>query len=317
MEAAVVHCTKPSDKVLVLKVGKFGERFEKITKAYGCEVDVLETQNGTAVTPVLLEPKLKAGKFTAVFLQANETSTGAYNPVDALVPLIRKHQPDCFIVVDGISALCAHEMAMDKLGIDVLLSGSQKGFGVPPGLAFIAMSERAEKFQSQRPRFYFDLHKEGKEQTTGRTAWTPAISVMQSLHASLTVLSKVGAQNIAKHHARMTRAVRAAIANIHLEPFISAHFSHALTSITVPAGLDAALVLKNAKENFGCVISGGQDELKGKIFRFAHLGTINSLHILQGLAAFEFALHASKHKFRLGSGVTAAMESLATSDSNC
>lgn len=314
MEAAVIHCTNPNDSVLVLKVGKFGERFEKISKAYGCQVDCLATENGTAVTLDMLREKLAATKsLNALMLQANETSTGSFNPISELIPEVKKKFPHAWIIVDGISALCAHEIAMDKLGIDVVISGSQKGFGVPPGLSFIALSARAETFRSSRPRFYFDLTKELGEQKNGRTAFTPAISVVQSLHASLTELSQHGAQKIINHHARLTHSVRNAATALGLKPFIKANYSQALTSIVAPPNVDAAKVLKIAKEKFGCVISGGQDELKGKIFRFAHLGMTSSLHTLQGLAAFEFSLRDCGYQFELGKGVAAAMETLASS----
>lgn len=316
MEAAVVHCTSVSDPVLVLKIGKFGERFEKIASKYGCDVSTLTASPGDTITPNQLSARLEelGQKVRAVFLQASETSTGALNPVKELTSMIRKCTPKAFIVVDAVSALCAHEIPMDEWGVDVMISGSQKGFGAPPGLAFIALSERALEFKSGRPRFYFDLNKEQSEQLQGRTAWTPAIFAMQSLAASLTELSRIGPANIAKHHERMATAVRSAMTELGLTLFVKENFSRALTSAIVPPHLDASRVLRIARERYGCVISGGQDDLKGKIFRFAHLGMTSVLDIIQGLAGFELALYESGFKHaQLGNGVAAAMRSLSGS----
>jgi aspartate aminotransferase-like enzyme len=227
------------------------------------------------------------------------------------VKLLRRKAPATHIVVDAISSLGAHEMRMDEWSIDCVISGSQKGFGVGPGLSFIALSKRAWSDLSQRSRFYFDLEKERKGQETGRTAFTPAINLILGLHAALKEIMALGPDQFIKHHEKLGRATRAAIKALSLELFVGPHCkSNTLTAIKVPESLNAADVLTVAKARYGAIISGGQDDLKGKIIRFSHLGFVSPFQLIEGLAALEFALADAGWKFQLGAGVSAAMREL-------
>lgn len=312
MEAAVVNLTSPGDQVIVLVCGKFGERWQKMTAAYGCQVHTVVAENGHAPQLQAIEAIFKdCPSPRAVFFQAHETSTGVCLPVEEIVNVIRRKAPATHIVVDAISSLGAHAMKMDEWGIDCVISGSQKGFGVGPGLSFIALSKRAWSDLSKRSRFYFDLEKERKGQETGRTAYTPAINLVLGLHAALKEISALGTDSFLKHHEKLGRATRAAVKALGLELFVGPqNQSNTLTAIKVPQDLNAADVLSIAKAKYGAIISGGQDDLKGKIIRFSHLGFVSPFQLIEGLAALEFALSDAGWKVSLGTGVSAAMREL-------
>lgn len=312
LESVVINLTEENDPVMVVVAGKFGERWQKINENYRNLVTTVVVEVGRAPTLDQIEAGFKKLPNPKVFfMQANETSTGARFDVAAIVKFVQKKSPETLIVVDAISSLGAHKMPMDELGIDAVTAGSQKGFGVPPGLSFVAMSERAWGRLSARPKYYFDLNKEKMGQSSGRTAWTPAISLIQSLHVSLQEISKIGVDNFVNHHARLARACRAAVKALGLELFVEDRAaSDALTAIRVPQGLDGVQILTMAKTKYGAIISGGQDGLKGKIIRFSHLGFVSPFMLIEGLAALEFALADCGHRFELGTGVSAAMKSL-------
>lgn len=312
MEAAIVNLTAPDDQVIVLACGKFGERWQKIAQAHGCRVHTTTAANGQIPTLKDVDAAFKSHPAAkAVCFQAHETSTGVRLPVAELAAAIRQHSPSALIIVDAISSLGAHPMEMDAWGLDCVVSGSQKGFGVGPGLSFVALSERAWKTRSTRGRFYFDLEKERKGQETGRTAFTPAINLVLGLHAALTEIKKMGVPQFLAHHERLAKATRAAVTALGLEFFVQpSAMSNTLTSIKVPESLNGSDILNFAKVRYGAIISGGQDDLKGKIIRFSHLGFVSPFQLIEGLAAFEFALSDAGWKFNLGVGVSAAMTSL-------
>jgi len=314
MESVIVNLTEVGDAVTVVVAGKFGERWQKLNQAYGNKVSTIAVENGRVPTLEQISAAFQANPAPkAFFFQANETSTGARFDVAAIAAHVRKISPKTLIVVDAISSLGAHEVHMDKLGIDAVTAGSQKGFGVAPGLSFVALSERAWGQLSSRPKYYFDLDKERKGQAQGRTAWTPAVSLIQSLHVSLTEISKIGVSQFAEHHARLARACRSAVSAMGLELFVEkSAVSDALTAIKVPQNLDGTVILTTAKNRYGAIISGGQDDLKGKIIRFSHLGFVSPFMLIEGLAALEFSFADVGYQFKLGSGVSAAMQSLRT-----
>ena len=312
MESVVVNLTTAGDSVIVIVAGKFGERWQKLNQTYNNNVTVVSVDAGRAPTAAQIEDAFKkCPNPRAFFFQANETSTGARLDVGSIAAQVRQKSPETLIVADAISSLGAHPVDMDKNGLDAVTAGSQKGFGVAPGLSFVALSERAWKDLSPRAKFYFDLEKERKGQESGRTAWTPGVSLIQSLHASLSEINAIGAAAFAEHHARLATACRAAVRALNLELFVEERaVSNALTAIKVPSGLDGSKILATAKSKYGAIISGGQDELKGKIIRFSHLGFVSPFMLIEGLAALEFALADEGHKFEIGAGVTAAMRSL-------
>ena len=312
MESLVVNLTDEGDEVIVVVAGKFGERWQKLNTSYGNKVHTVSVELGKAARAADIDKAFAVcPRPRAVFFQAHETSTGARFPVDELCSAIRRHNAETLIVVDAVSSLGAHHLEMDKWGIDAALSGSQKGFGVAPGLTFVAMSSRAWGMRSQRSRFYFDLERERKGQETGRTAWTPGVSLMLSLQAALREVDRIGVAQFVKHHERLGAASRAAFAALSMKLFVEENaVSNALTAVRVPDGLDGAKLLADAKARYGAIISGGQDELKGKIIRFSHLGFVSPFMLIDGLAATEFALADAGWKFTMGSGVSAAMRSL-------
>jgi aspartate aminotransferase-like enzyme len=314
MEAALANLTDAGDEVVVVNGGKFGERWEKLAKAYQCKTEAVALEWGTGPSSAQILAAIgRQSKTKAVFIQANETSTGAYYPVERLAREIRA-QWDGLLVVDCISSLGAHTMRMNDWGIDAVVAGSQKGFGLPPGLAFVGLSERAWGRLSTRPRFYFDLERERKGQAEGRSAWTPALSLVFMLHAALEQMHEVGLDQVIAHHALLADASRAAVAAMGLTLFPKDFPSNALTSIVVPAGVDGQKLVKRVRQRFGMFFAGGQDQLKGKIVRFAHLGFVSRFDVLDGLAALEFALHEEGFRLDLGAGVKAAMVALARSD---
>lgn len=314
MEAAMVNLTNPKDHILVLNGGKFGERWAKLGSAYQCEITAYEFPWGESPNIDRITELLRAHPdIKAVFLQANETSTGVAYPIKSIAAAIRAVSK-AYIVVDAISALIAHNLPMDELHLDCLLTGSQKGFGIPPGLAFIALSDRAWLNLSSRPKFYFDLKKEREGQAKGETAWTPATTLIESLIPSLEILTKLGPDACEKHHARLAIACQKAATAMGLNLFSKAHHSHALTAIELPTGMDGSKLLKYCRVRFGTVFAGGQDHLKGKIIRLAHLGVVDELDLLAGIAALEMGLKKLGHSSKLGVGIGAAMESLNASE---
>lgn len=308
MEAAVTNFTASGDEVLVVVGGKFGERWQKLCIAYGCKPLVLQVKWGEAPLPSDVAELAKGKK--AVFFQANETSTGAFFPVKEIALALRQSGFEGSIVVDAISALCAHPIELDSWGLDCVVSGSQKGFGIPPGLAFVGLSERAESLFSSRERFYFDLRLELKGQGNGQSAFTPATSLILGLKASLERMLEFGIEEVFGHHQRLADAARASCIAMGLELLAAKFPSNALTAMKLPTGINGSALIKTITANDGAILAGGQDALKGKIIRLAHLGFIDRLDLICGIAAIEFGLTQVGHEFELGSGVSAAMLAL-------
>lgn len=313
MEAAMQNLTATGDSVLTMVGGEFGERWDKMARAYGCQVKTLKVAHGQAFTLEDLDKALTDNKdIKVVFLQANETSTGVFYPIKDYCAAIRRLAPEALIVVDAISALGAHEIQMDAWGIDCVLGGSQKGFGIPPGLAFVALSKRAWLSLSNRERFYFDLTYEAKEQKTGSTAWTPAISLIYGLNVALKTMHERGLPQIIAQHKRQAMAVRAGVMAMGLELLSKDNASHALTAIKIPRSVGAKRVAGILKDRYQVTYARGQGVLAEDVIRFGHLGFVDRFDILAGLAALEFALHDAGHKLTLGQGLGAAMKILAS-----
>lgn len=315
LEAAMVNLTDPGDEVIVVNGGKFGERWEKLADHYQCKAHVLKIEPGTAATADLLAPVLEqAHSPKAFFVQANETSTGVRHPVRDLANAVKAKFPDCLIVIDAISYLIAHPLDMATEGYDCVISASQKGFGLNPGLAFVAMSQRASAVQSTRPKFYFDWAREVAGQSKGRSAWTPAIGLIQGLSFVLDRIESVGLEAVIENHQRLANAVRAALPAMGLKLFPRSHPSNALTAIKVPDGVDGLQLQQRLQEGYGVTIPGGQDELKGRIIRLSNLGFMNRFDLLHGLAAVEFSLndlgYSGSSGAVLGRGVQAFMQAL-------
>ncbi len=316
MEAAVANLTSPGDKVLVLTAGKFGERWRDLGKAYGCDVQRVTADYGTTFSLEAVRAKLEPG-LRAVFLQATESSTGVRHPVAQIARLVR--ETGALLVVDAITGLGTTEFDVDGWGIDVIIGGSQKAVMIPPGLAYCAVSERAWKAMesARNPRFYFDLRKERAAGEKGESAFTPAISLVAGLGAALDYIRAAGNGDLAAGRdaliqnaetaAEMTRAAAKALK---LQLFAADAPSNALTTIIPPVNVDSGVIVKEFRERFGAVVANGQGEMKGKIFRIAHLGFYDYLDTIGIIGALEHVLAkvVSPKHVELGAGLRAAQE---------
>ena len=308
MEALLRHLTDPGDEVVVVEGGKFGERWSQIARAYGLQVNPVVVPWGRDVSAEqLLRVVGEHSRTRAVFLQASETSTGVFYDVAQLSSALRDAFPEVFIAVDAISSLGAHEMCMDEWGLDGVVSGSQKGFGVSPGLSFVALSQRAWQKPQRHPAFYSDLVRERSTQSKGFSAWTPAVSLVAMLKASLEEIHSRGLQQMLLAHRCASQATRTAVQAMGLSCFAKPA-SYGLTAIRVPAGVDGVELLRHAYEHYGVVFAGGQGRLKGQVVRYAHLGFWDALDLVGGMAALEMSLRDLSYP--VASGLAAMAEEL-------
>jgi aspartate aminotransferase-like enzyme len=310
MEGAVANLLSPGDRVLVGTAGKFGERWLELAKAYGVEAVKVEAPYGEALDIGQMEACLTAdGPFRAVFVQATESSTGVRHDVQALGALVREYPETC-LVVDAITGLGTTDLRPDESGLDVVIGGSQKALMVPPGLAFASVSEKAWKLieKSKMPRYYFDFAKERKNLAKGEASYTPATTLVVSLHAALNYIRQVGRENLVANAALLAEATREAAKVWGLRLFAVASPANALTAICAPEGMDSGMIVKEMRARFGAILANGQGSMKGKLFRLAHLGYYDTADLFAVLAALEIVLLKVGHKVELGSGVRAAQE---------
>jgi aspartate aminotransferase-like enzyme len=317
MEASVSNLTSPGDHVLVLTAGKFGERWTGLAKAFGCNVDVLEVPYGQTFSLDDIRARLNS-QVRAVYVQATESSTGARHDIEGIAKVVREQGgSDTLLVVDAITGLGTTHFDVDGWGVDVIIGGSQKALMMPPGLAYCAVSERAWKRMdtTTSPRFYFDLRKERKSAAKGETAYTPATSLFAALGAALEFVRGMGKGDLAKGReelvnnaelcAEMTRAGAKALG---LKLYASSPAA-ALTAICAPDGLDSGKIVKEFREAFDAVVANGQGEMKGKLFRIAHIGYYDYLDTIGILGALEHVLaKVTNRKVEYGSAVRAAQE---------
>ncbi len=312
MEAAVVNLLCRGDEAIVVRAGKFGDRWAQLCKAYGIAAVGVEVEWGRAVTVEAVKRALDGHpKARAVFVQASETSTGVAHPVRELAALTAS-RPETLLVVDGISGIGVFDLPMDAWGIDVLVGGSQKAFALPPGLAFVGLRRKAlaAMERSDLPKFYFSLAKEIASQSKGETAWTPAISLVAGFDASLLAMKAEGLPALFARHAALARATRAGVVGMGLELFAAASPSDSVTAIRVPARIDGQAVVKEMRDRHGITIAGGQDALKGKIFRLAHMGYVDRFDVLTALAASGEVLGRLGAKVDVARGLAAAEAAL-------
>jgi aspartate aminotransferase-like enzyme len=310
MEASVANLFSPGDKVLVINGGKFGERWLNISNAYGLNPIDLKVGWGEAVKVADVEQQLKAHPdIRGVMVQASETSTTVFHPVKEIAKLT---QNGPLFLVDGVTAVGVVPLSMDEWGIDVLVTGSQKALMLPPGLGFIALSDRAwEKTkQAKLPRFYFDLNLERKNQQKGSGAFTPAVSLIFGVRASLRMLEREGLENVYARHARLCKATRAAATALGLKLLAPDSPSPAATGIYMPQGIDADQVLEYLRDKMNITLAEGQDQLKGKVIRIAHIGYMGAFDVITAIAALEMALRKFGVEIPFGRGVAAAQEVL-------
>ncbi len=311
MEAAVCNLLSPGDKAVCVRGGKFGERWAEICEAFGIESVNVDVEWGDAVRVEDVERAIDENPgVKAVFWQASETSTGVKHPTKELAELCRSK--GVLSVVDGITAIGVFDVKTDQWDIDVVVSGSQKAFMLPPGLAFICLSDRAwEAAESSRcPKYYFDLRKERKSQAKNQTAYTPAVSLVVGLRETLRLIKEEGLENVFARHALLAEATREAMKALNLELF-SKSPSEAVTAVKVPDGIDGGKIPKLLREKYGVIIAGGQAKLKGKIFRISHMGFVTKFDMLSVIGAVEGVLKELGYtNFELGAGVKRAQEIL-------
>jgi aspartate aminotransferase-like enzyme len=309
MEAAVVNLLSPGDKMLALVAGNFGERWEKIGKAYGMNVISLSAPWGEAVSPAQVAAALdREPEIKAVFCQLSESSTGACHDVKGLAEITRK-RPNTLLVVDAISGAGAMTLETQAWGIDVVVVGSQKALALPPGLAFVSVSARAwERIEgASAPRFYFDLRRERKVQVNGETGFTPAISHLVALKAALEFVAGLGGvAKLVENAGTLAAMTRAAAAALGLGLVAPKAYGDALTALYPPAGIESGAIVKGLKSEFTSTVAGGQGSLKGKILRVAHLGYYDATDILGLLGTLEIVLKRLGYSFEMGQGVAAA-----------
>jgi len=303
MEASISNLTSLGDKVLVLSAGKFGERWRDLAKAYGCSVDVLSAPYGETFSEGVLRARL-GPELRALYVQATESSTGARHDVEAIARTVHKSAPDARLDVDA-------------WGIDILIGGSQKALMIPPGLAYCSVSDRAWRRMEDAgsPRYYFDLRKERKAAAKGESAFTPATSLIAALAAALDYVRQLGEGQIAVGREALiegaelcAQMTRAAAQSLNLKLFAPSCPAVALTALVPPSGIDSGKIVTAFRENFGAMVANGQGEMKGKIFRIAHLGYYDYLDTIGIIAALEHVLAAAGISVDFGAGLRAAQK---------
>jgi aspartate aminotransferase-like enzyme len=313
LEAAVVNHLSPGDAVLAVSIGAFGDRFAKIASRYGADVTKLDVPWGQAADPAEIQAQLATMRAegrtpVAVLLTHNETSTGVTNPIETLAVAVRAASPDSLLIVDGISGVGAVPFETDAWGLDVVVTGSQKSWMVPPGMAMVSVSPRAwaAAERATMPRFYFDLRDHKTSADKGQTPWTPPVGVMFALDVALQLIEAEGYPAVFARHAACGAATRAGIRALGFELFADARVaSNTVTAVNVPLGLDWKAFSADLRAR-GLTLAGGQARLMGKIFRVGHLGAVNVNEILAALEILEEALVAAGRPVDRGASLMAA-----------
>lgn len=310
MEASVVNLFSPKDKVIAVEAGKFGERWLELCNVYGLDVVPVHVPWGKAVEPSLIEKLLNENPDAkAVFVTLCETSTGVKTDIKAIAEITGK--TNAVIVVDAVSGLGAMELKIDEWGVDVVVAGSQKGMMLPPGLAFISLSKKAQKMleTSTLPKYYLSLKAYKKALDKSSTPYTPAISLTVALREALKLIQDEGLENVLKRHALLAEATREAVKALGLELFASSP-AEAVTSVKLPDGMDGVKLYKIMKDEIGVQVAGGQAHLKGKILRIAHLGYMDASDVILCISALETALIKIGYQVKAGEGIKVAQKIL-------
>jgi aspartate aminotransferase-like enzyme len=310
MEGAVSNLLSPGDHVLVGTAGKFGERWLELAKVYGIEAVKVEAPYGEPISVEEIKNQLaNNGPFRAVYVQATETSTAVSHDVKALGAIVAQYPETC-LVVDAITGLGTTDLRPDEWGLDIVIGGSQKALMIPPGLAFASVNEKAWGLiqKSKLPRYYFDYAKERKNLAKAESSYTPATTLVVSLHAALNYIRSISLEGLVANAAMLAEATRAAANALGLKPFAKSSPANAVTAICPPEGVDSGVIVKELRTRFGAIVANGQGTMKGKIFRVAHLGYYDAADVFAIVAALEIVLQKIGHKVELGSGVRAAQE---------
>jgi len=312
MEGAISNFLSPGDKALYVNGGKFGERWGKLCKTFGVTGIEIKVEWGQAVDPQVIADALKKDPtIKAVYVQASETSTGVAHDTRAIAEIVRSRD-ETILVVDAITALGVFDLKTDEWGIDVMIAGSQKALMLPPGLAFVSVSDKAWRLadKAKNAAFYFNFKKERDSQQKNQTAYTAGVSLLVGLREVFRILKAEGLGNVFARHARLAHATREGMKAAGLSLFPKQNPSDALTVVSAPDGVDGQAVYKNLREDYGITAAGGQDHLKGKIFRISHMGYVDTFDVIQALAATEMVLKGLGYPIKLGAGVGKAEELL-------
>jgi aspartate aminotransferase-like enzyme len=318
MEAGIINFLSPGDRVIVASNGKFGERWAEITDAFGLQTERITAEWGDALDPDAIGEKLEADtnkEIKAVIVTHSETSTGVLNDLETINRHVKNHG-EALIMVDAVTSLGAVNIPIDEWGLDVVGSGSQKGYMVPPGLGFIAVSEKAwQAYETAKiPKFYFDLGTYRKSNAKNSTPFTPPINLMYGLQTALQMMRNEGLENIFARHERNTLATRAAMEAFGLPLFAPDNAASRAVTAVAPTTVEAEKVRSVMKKQFNIALAGGQNQLKGKIFRIGHLGFVSERDVLTVVGSLEAALRELGHEtMNPGAGIAAAARVFAES----
>ncbi|MBW4647524.1 MAG: alanine--glyoxylate aminotransferase family protein [Kastovskya adunca ATA6-11-RM4] len=318
MEAGIINFLSPGDRVLVGCNGKFGDRWAEMSAAFGLEVDTVKAEWGQPLAPEEFKAKLEADtdkQIKAVIITHSETSTGVLNDLETINRHVKAHG-EALIIVDAVTSLGAVNLPIDKWGLDVVASGAQKGYMIPPGIGFVAVSPKAwEAYKTAKlPRFYLDLGKYRKDAAKNTTPFTPPVNLMVALQVALRMMQSEGLEAIFARHQRLMQATREAVKAMNLPLFApDGHSSPAITAVA-PTNVESEQIRSVMKKQFDIALAGGQDHYKGKIFRIGHLGFVSDRDILTAIAALEATLRElSYESMSPGAGVAAAARVFAQS----
>ena len=312
MEGSVVSLLSPGDKAIVVRGGKFGERWGELCQAYGIEFIPIDVEWGKAVDPMQIKRVLEGegSRVKGVYVTLCETSTGVTTDIEAIAKIVKDTQ--AVLVVDAISALGAVPLKTDEWGIDVVVAGSQKGLMIPPGLSFVSLSQKALSLveKSTLPKYYFNFASYNKSIEKNDTPYTPAVNLIIGLNEALKMIRKDGLENVLNRHRKHAEAIRSAMKALGLDLFAPDAYSDAVTAVKVPEGIDGAKLVKTMRDKYGVGIAGGQAQLKGKIFRIAAMGHIQAGDIKVCIETLETVLLEMGYKFKKGIAIKAFEEIL-------
>jgi aspartate aminotransferase-like enzyme len=306
LEAAASNFLSPGDHVLICSAGKFGERFVEIAKAWGLKATVLKAEYGDAVSPeAVAKAFAEHSDIKALMVQASETSTGTMHDIKAMAEIVKK--TDALMLVDAITGIGTMPLDIDGWGLDLVVGGSQKAFMIPPGIAFVTISQKAWKAgeSAKLPRFYFDLKKELKNAVNGESAWTPSIALLLAMAEALVYIKQMGMNNLIANAEMLAKATRVACQALGLKMFSSSP-GNSVTAVRAPEGMDSSVIVKEFRNRFGSIIANGQGSMKGQIFRIAHLGYFDISDVFTIIAQLELILAANGVPVEYGRGVAAA-----------
>ncbi|MBD2561873.1 MULTISPECIES: pyridoxal-phosphate-dependent aminotransferase family protein [Nostoc] len=312
VEAGIINFLSPGDCILVGSNGKFGERWVEVGQAYGLNVEEVKVEWGKPLDPAVFAEKLQADtqkQIKAVIITHSETSTGVLNDLETINRHVKEHG-EALIIVDAVTSLGAFNLPVDAWGLDIVASGSQKGYMIPPGLGFVSVSPKAwEAYKTAKlPKYYLDLGKYRKATAKNTTPFTPPVNLIVALHTTLRIMKEEGLESIFARHERLKNATRAAIQGLNLPLFAADSSASPAITAVAPQGIEPDKIRSLMKKRFDIALAGGQDHLSNKIFRIGHLGFVSDRDILSCIASLEVTLKELGYEdFTPGSGIAAAV----------